>query len=279
MSARGIVVSCPIERDGEILHTISDQLEPLELRRWALYWDKIDWPVNNVIHLVAQGDDFLLLADEDIFIRTEVRVTGGNELADALQLSHTNAYLAHARREPGAWAIAQWGDELVLPAGESQSAQIVEIELLRLLPTPAPDTPLKKVIKFKRKRSDELQRLRAALDDLYVAVADSGDPERAALAAKDEIESSVRDLDRVLGESFIDRFPSSVKVELNVRYAIVGAMAAQAIRVPLAIGAAVEAATGGLSVSITAGQRLAGLPEGTRDFAYLGYARQDLEAS
>jgi putative lipase involved disintegration of autophagic bodies len=106
--------------------------------------------------------------------------------------------------------------------------------------------------------------------------------ERAALSAKDELERNVREVDRVLSESRMSRFLSSVKVEFDLAKfttgLVVGGTTGTLFGVPLAIGAATGAMASAVSMTIAAGPRLEGLPDSARPFAYLGLAKRDLGA-
>jgi len=282
MSKRGVVVSCPFEYADRSLHIISSELDPVELRRWVLYWDTIDWPVNNLIHIESRDSEVRLLMDEGVLERTSVRVTGSGDLAMGFLGAQITAFRNRAAEDPGAWTMSQPGSQLILPEGEDAKGPIAELDLLRVLPTPMPDTSIDSILEFKRKREEELLELRGALDKLYLAILDSRDTERAAVSAKHEVERGVRQLDRVLSESQISRFMSSVKVEFDLAKLVggltVGGATGTVFGVPLAIGAATGAVVSALSLKVTAGPRLSGLPDSVRAFAYLGHAKKDLGA-
>ena len=80
-------------------------------------------------------------------------------------------------REPGQWSLAQGQnsfflhDKLLVPDAGAL------LELQRAIPIPDKDVPLNEVLEFKRRRNDELQRLRAELDGFIAAINKAEDKE------------------------------------------------------------------------------------------------------
>lgn len=68
---RGIVVSAPVKINGGDLQMVANGVSPQELRYALLFWDKIDFPSNSIIH-IASSSDFEFLIDEGIAQRTMI---------------------------------------------------------------------------------------------------------------------------------------------------------------------------------------------------------------
>ena len=140
---------------------------------------------------------------------------------------------------------------------------------------PADTTPLDDIMEFRSKRKLELLQFRSAMDRLYENITSHSDPERAVLQAKEEIEQSLIQIHRLLRESGISTFFSTLSLYLEFRRSapiatFLGALGSSAMSLPLGIGAAA-----GLAVSTVltfANRQLdasRGLPPELSDFAYL----------
>lgn len=274
MSDRGVVVTSPFWVHDERVHLESSELDPVGLRRWLLYWDRLDWPVNNALRLDSTSEEISLLRDEEILTRTEV-ITGSASVGGALVLSQVAAFLKRVGEEPRAWSLAQGHPDLQLPNAPAPEAKFVEFELVRALPVPAADVPIQDILEFKERRGEELLRFRHTMDRAYQEVLQSEDTERALRTAKEELEGALDALGRVFSESFASRVISSLKVELDVSGPIRSGLGGEAVGflagVPLGLGILFGTAMSAVNVSVARAPRLANLPEKVRDYAYLGY--------
>ena len=54
MDKRGIVIMTPFSFDGTALE-LRGPIDPVSLRQYLLYWDKIDWPDNNMFSFGTGG--------------------------------------------------------------------------------------------------------------------------------------------------------------------------------------------------------------------------------
>src|SRR5436305_3766783 len=103
-SVRGLVISVPLVISGRSLHLKINQLDPQELRFSLLFWDKLDYPMNNGIMLAA-GPDAQFLEQAGILTRTMVPMAPG-DMAEGFRQCHLRAFEALDRKEPGCWSIA-----------------------------------------------------------------------------------------------------------------------------------------------------------------------------
>lgn len=281
MAARGIVITPPFEINGSYL-SIKGPMAPESLRQYLLYWDRIEWPSNNVIEL-GQGDpdvDFLKRAG--VLQRTRIHFGqfSGNP-GFALQLAQEAAFKELSKSEPGCWSVAQASNILSLPEEGSEENRTVEVELYSAIPVPIPEVPFEDVLAFKAKRNDELMAFRSAMDSLYEGIISSADVPRAKVRAIENIERSVTDLNRVFSERWAQKLLSTVKVELNIPnvagYAIGAAGLGSFFGFPPTIAAGIGAAAAALRLNFALSRKLVDLPDKLQDFAYLHRIEKELK--
>lgn len=279
MTDRGIVIVPRFNYDGRSLHFPgSVGIEPGDLRHYCLYWDRLDWPDNNLIK-IGGGGEIDLLQQEGILSRTNVRATGSGDIPRGYVEAQFAVFDQYNQREPGRWAIAQSANTFINPRGEATNRRALEVELHNALPSPDPSAPLSDVLKFKERRESELLALREALDELYLRAVESSDVARAERAALLKLERSLSDLDRAARETWVSHFRRSMKVELKLSdamsSAVIAALAGSQIGIPLALSGAV----GALAASVTFEPRTIrapDLPDGLQPFAYVFHAIQEL---
>lgn len=242
-------------------------LDPVELRRYALYWDKIQWPAvqGGMFMAPPQGANELQAAG--ILAIPVTRFTGRMDLGEAGLRAQLETFRRLSGSEPNQWALAQVGPELVLPDDQSEDARILEVELIEALPTPTAEVPMAQILEFKGRCGAELERLRHALDGLYLTAIGSADPRRASEHAVTEVRHAIADVHRVLRERGIANVLSSLKAELNVSGALAGAAAVATATSPWVGALGFLAAV--ISISAPLARRPKALPSDLRDFAYL----------
>ena len=101
MPERGIVVSTPFDFDGEDLQ-LKGGFDAADLRQWVLYWDKIDWPTNNLIHLSSGGPEIDFLEQEGVLVRSDIRIAGGGNIGWGMVIAQGEAFRRHQEEAPGA---------------------------------------------------------------------------------------------------------------------------------------------------------------------------------
>ncbi len=194
------------------------QPSPLVLRRTALYWDAIKVPMNDIFDIAlprtSEVRDLMaagVLREEIVYTPKPFGIppgvpnivpSGREEMSAFLVRTQWELFLHHEGKEPGSWTIAQDGGELVVAVPESESATTAEIELHNLLPVPRDDVPIGKVLEFKQKRDDELQRLRSELDGLCEQIGSAQNVPRVRDHAVDKVHTAVADLFKAMGEDF-----------------------------------------------------------------------------
>jgi len=222
MNKKGIVLSPPFKPliTGGI--QCGGTHDPLELRKYLMYWDEIDYPSNNLINVSSHDVNYLEQAG--VLKRTRVVFQGtiNSGRGEFFVAAQEEALRQNQVKEPGVWNLAQVSE---VPFYTQQSSGIsVDFELYGMLPVPSQDTPLADVLEFKSKRSSELIAFRVYLDEIYQNIINSADVPRAKNTELKKLELAIKDLDRVLGESIIKRTVTNIRNTINMDFSgIVGA--------------------------------------------------------
>lgn len=214
---RGIVISPPFSRLPTGGIGVGGHLSTFEIRKYLLYWDKIDYPDNNFISVDA-GSDMQYLIESGVASRTKVVFKGNVSSGDGefFLKAQQVAFDKHNQSDPGAWSLAQPVDEPFF--ANAQLSQAIEYELYNALPVPINDVPLNEILEFKLKHRDELLALRVSLDEMHEAVISSQDIKRATNTQLTKLEQSLKVVDQVLGEYGIGKMMTSLRGYIAGKY-------------------------------------------------------------
>ncbi len=186
---KGIVISPPmtIGQDGSL--SARGGIDPVELRRAVLFWDRINKPKNFIDLGLSSDEKFLLNCG--ILDELEIRADSVSGPAGLIYAHlHMAAFSELEKREPGLWAMSEGDNSFNLQAGGIFSdARGALVELHRAIPLPTQDVPLAELLNFKEKRRDEIIRLTLELDSLFSRVINAEDREF-------ELGRAVRDIDQ-----------------------------------------------------------------------------------
>jgi hypothetical protein len=203
----------------------------LELRKYLLYWDKIDVPKSSFIefdcwqfqHLEQTG--FLQRTPygapkqfTGVSMRNSSKchiggsftaeiidctdITLDKSAGDQILSAHDDVYMLRNAQEPGQWSKAQISTKLM--ASNPLMRESIEIELYNMLPVPTADTPFDDIIGFKEKRNDELAAFRCYLDGLYQSIINASDIPRARITEMIRLEQAIHDVKKTMKESRIN---------------------------------------------------------------------------
>jgi len=232
---RGIVIS----PDFHFLPNGSTYFEaatdPDELRKYLLYWDKIEVPLTTMV--LFECSDFDYLSDAGVLSRTpfstsdarlmrihdSYKITLPKEAGVEILLGHEHVFHEMCKKEPGAWSKAQMSTAFV--SQNEINREAVEFELYNAIPIPSAVTPLNDILEFKESHRDELIAFRTYLDELYQKILSSADIPRAKNTELQRLESAIRDVNRVLGESKIRVALRSMKSVISGVDGIIGVAA------------------------------------------------------
>lgn len=247
VNQRGLVISCPITISGTSFHLKTTALDPQELRFALLFWDKLDFPTNNLIS-IGLDQDAQFLASAGILKRTKVQVLGSGDMAQAFAQAHVHAYRTLDEQEPGVWSLGTGENAVSFPDADVEPGRGALIRLYQAIPVPDKDVPFQDILEFRSKRSAELLALRHHLEAIYQRIVAAGD---GALALNTEIgalEQSIVDHIKASKESRMSFRSMTFDVSLNVPAGVAAALAAVSISLGL-----VETLLAGVAAAISFG--------------------------
>jgi hypothetical protein len=276
---RGLVISAPIEINGNSVLIKSTSPDLQELRASLLYWDRLAWPTNNAI-FIDGGADINYLEGAKILARPRYAFSGQG--ADILVRTQTEALLDLDKEEPGIWSLSQGENSILVKSGALTQDNGIALELYRAIPVPDKDVPLAEVLEFRLKRYDELQSLRVEIDGLVETVNSSQDP-------KEELEKCLHRIDQKcaaairVGSEW--QFPvrlSNLKTSVDlkpfsmVRDGLVAFLGATALGATSAFIASLTGAAAAASIKITGDFGWGGLRDRTNPYRYVSQFHKEL---
>lgn len=196
-SGKGLIISPPMEIDGTRIFIRNSELDPIELRRSILFWDRLVWPQNNGLHFANSIEaDFLEAAN--ILERPEYRLNG--DVATGIAESFLHSYFEKERREPGQWSLSTGDNSLVLKSQNISTGRGASVDLFRSIPIPEHDVPLEEILRFKDQRLSEVRCLVVAIDEFYSSWTSAEDKAHQLDLAKRKIEQACIDMVKVAKE-------------------------------------------------------------------------------
>lgn len=277
MSKKGIVLSPPFTPLPAGGIRCGGDPSPLDLRKYLMYWDEIDCPTNNLIHISSPDIDYLEQAK--VLKRTNVVFQGSvnSGQGEFFVAAQEAALMENQKNEPGSWTIAQLSG--VPFYTQSHSGIAVDFELYGMLPIPSEDTPLADILEFKIQRRDELIAFRNYLDDIYQKIISSADIPRAKNTEIARLELAINDLNKVLNESGMRRVVTNLRNTINLDFSGILGVGLGAVGVaslinmsPLLLGMA--------SAGVVVGYKSIAMPGAAKcptQFSYLNSVRQNFK--
>ncbi len=201
-NGKGIVISPPIiiHENGDAFLR-SSKIDPTELRRSALFWDRIAHPDNSLISIGEDDADVELLIKEGLMFRPSEVVTSSGNGFILFAEAHVNAFLKLDQADPGAWSLAEGPSSFMMKRPEFNREAGFRVELTRAIPMPSGDVPLEKLLKFKKDRRDQWLGLMVEIDELMINIMKSETPNDEMRLACRNIEMKCIELSKVFGES------------------------------------------------------------------------------
>lgn len=210
----GLIVSCPLEIDGTTIKIKTPRLDPQELRFSLLFWDRLVWPSSRAIHFASGPDEQYL---ERLGILSRPDFTQWGDAAQGMAKGQIQAFVDLDRKEPGQWSLAQGESSFWVRDNIVEADSGVVLALNRALPVPNKDVPFDAILELKRKRRDELQVLRNAID-ISVGLVSKADDKAGELDRQiNLIDKACADALKVFSEWQFPFRMSSVDVEFDFR--------------------------------------------------------------
>lgn len=281
---RGIIVSSEYSGNENKLIMHGGGIDPIKLRQYILYWDKIDYPSNNLFYIPLTPDE-QFLKDAGLLKRSGINISfnGSMSINPEIFINTQLAAFNYNNKEKGEiWSIAQPTKEVILPRKDSIETRSIQVELFNCLPVPTSNVNLEDILNFKERRHDELKEFRWLLDSMYEEIINSADKDLTKNKCIEKLQQKIIEINRVMDESKIKRCLRSMKAEINVGEIIVaGAKIGFGTMVGGAIGKTAEGALLGLAASsINISKEISlipkDIPENLKDYAYLFHAHKEL---
>lgn len=197
-NGRGILLCAPIVSDEKRILVKSSNIDPSELRRALLFWDRLVWPDSKIISLDSNQDE-LLLAAEGLLTRPRptrynddagvgnraalIKIENATDISLSIKVGndfvqqHVDEFLDLERKEPGQWTMSQGEGSFVLKNNNFVAGRGQLATLSRSIPLPDPNFPLYDLLEFKQKRRDEIIGLTHELDRFFSQIANAKDPD------------------------------------------------------------------------------------------------------
>lgn len=277
---RGIVINPGVRSLGQTGFSVDlTGLDPL-LRRCLLYWDRINWPDNNLVS-IGGGPDVDFLLSTGVLQRTHIRYSGGfsGDLTPVFAQGQLKTFEMLNRNEPGLWSIAQDAETLTFADQDLPSKRALEVSLYNALPVVADTVPYADILEFREKYRPELLQLRQHMDGLYENLLSAEDTQRTYVSLLDQLALSLNEIERALIGMKLPSYRSSCSLEIKLDELILkssyGAAFAGILGVPSPLGVAVGAAVAVCKLEVVKNPTPeAAIEDGP--FAYLFKSRSEL---
>jgi hypothetical protein len=276
---RGLIISAPIEISGDSVLVKSGGPDLQELRASLLYWDKLAWPTNNLIHMDG-GPDIGFLKSAKILVRPNYAFSGRG--SDALVRAQIETLLVLDKQEPGAWALSHGENSILVSGGTLTQGHGVALELYRAIPVPDKDVPLNEVLEFRLKRYEELHSLRLEIDELVKTINLSEEPTAELEKCLQRIDQKCAAAIRVGSEWQFPVRLSNLKTSFDlkpfsvVRDGLVAFLGATALGATSAVVAGLTGAAALVSVKITGDFGWQGLTARDNPYRYVSQFHKEL---
>lgn len=277
---RGVVITPEIEVFGKNgMQIKNSDIHPLKLREYLIYWDKIDFPISNIISF-GGSPEIDYLQELGVLKRSRINMQESGEIVDLFLKSQLQAFLNNNKDQKGSWSLVQPNFKLALPIELSKQTRALEVDLYNSLPIPEADVPLDDILEFKDRRKNELLEFRYIMDGLYEEILTSQDTERAMEKNIQLLQRKLININRVMTDSKIKRVNGSMKVNINISDAIkegfVWGAAGTVFNFPVEWGAILGVASSFIKVNLELTRQPRNLPVELKDYAYLYYTQKEL---
>ncbi len=226
IAAPGII--SPLPQGFNMKRSIS----PEELRYYVLYWDQVVIPGNNLIYIGIPEEDDLIACGA--IQRPRIEFQGsfqGDQITYALLSCQSIVAKSLVKDSSTEWVIHQIGRNVVFPDEFNEEKNILRVDLASILPVPSAGTPINEILEFKERRKSELNELHEALDEFYIQIITSPDPDLAKKKAVARLQDSIASLGKVSHERFsVSRqFDFTAELNLDGKQISIGAASGAAI--------------------------------------------------
>jgi hypothetical protein len=225
---RGLVVSSPITITRQGISAKSTSIDPDELRLYLLFWDRLDFPENNLLGIGLDADA-AFLREAGILSRSRVMIVGEEvEGTDGFLQAHLAAFKNLDQIQPGRWSMARGEKSISFPSSDFEEARALLFELHRCIPIPRRDVHLNDVLQFRERRLPESLALRDTLERIYQEILKAPDRRLAQMTEFSALDRAIANHILTIKEAKFPLSISGLKATLNLGTVTVGSAAFQA---------------------------------------------------
>lgn len=278
-SPRGIVISPGFKSTGPDSFSVNTVGIDGILRHCLLYWDRIEWPQNNLF-AIGGSPDAAVLESAGILQRHRINFSGqfSGDFTPLIAQGQLKVFEILEKEQPGAWSLAQSSDVLRFPGQTIADHRAIEVQLDEALPVPADGVSFQDILEFKQRHSAELMALRSALDSMYSEILTADDPARVRMTVQERLSSALIDVERALQGRNVSNWRTSASIEIKTpdiaKHAAEGAIVAGLLGQPIALGAFAGAVASVVKLQIAR----VPMPDSAKNgpFAYLYHAKREM---
>ena len=225
--SRGVIAAPAIINIQGEGFTMERALSPQEIRYYALYWDRVVIPGNNLVYIGLPDEE--LLIESGVIERPRVGFQGafgGAEVGHAFATAQSRVAEKLIEEDKSIdWVLHQIGNRLNIPNAYIEQKHSLRFELVNLLPVPSGNIPIPDILEFKERRAAELGELHQAIELAYLEALRSPDQDLGHAIAIRELKKSIENLDAVANE----RWERTSKFDFAAEFNLDGGRFAQAV--------------------------------------------------
>ncbi|GAB3370025.1 DUF6236 family protein [Spongiibacter taiwanensis] len=241
---RGVIAAPAIINIQGNGFTMERGLSLEEIRYYALYWDRVVIPGNNLVYIGLPDEDILI--ESGVIERPRVGFQGsfgGADLGHAFAVAQSLVAKKLIEEDKSIdWALHQIGNKLNIPQEYCEEKHSLRFELINLLPVPEGEVPIPDILEFKERRGDELEALHQAIEAAYVEALKNPDPDLGSAVSIRELRASIDNLNVVADE----RWEKTSKFDFSASFNLDGGKFIQSV----AGGAAFDFFTNGFTMPV-----------------------------
>lgn len=188
-----------------------------EMRYYALYWDNVVIPTNNLVHMGLPQEEAFISAGA--IERPNVAFNGsyeGDQVTNAVLSCQSIVAKELVKDKRIDWVIQQFNDELIILDDYIEERNTLRIDLASCLPVPTGEINIHDILNFKELRKTELIALHDYLDEVYQQALLFPDQTLASKKAISNLTRAIEDLDKVTQEGFKEYMKHNLSTVFNL---------------------------------------------------------------
>lgn len=271
---KGIILAPGLQPTPRGMISLAAWIDPQELRSSLLLWDRLDWPVNNLLN-VPPDPDAQFLIDEGVMHRTQIDFSDSFRAFDFTAETNIRALEFAEQKEPGQWSLGRREDSASALSARLEDQRALIVRLYEAVPVPAAQVPLDDILRFKARRQSELRALQYHLDSIYQDILQAPDRARAADTKLAALDAALADHLKAIREAPFRKIMGSISASLDLMK-VGGGLVAGAVAFAQGLPLTASLATGASALSVSLGIGRKGEKAGRGPFEYVSRYHKEL---